>query len=69
MKELLSELKKMSTLEGIASLEKAKEIRARFNSPEEREFIVKYMNNELDAIENDIKTVNATLDHMLSIKE
>lgn len=68
MKELLKELKKMSALDGNASLEKAKEIRLKYNKPEEKEFISQYMRKEMDVIENDIKEVNADLDRMLSIK-
>lgn len=68
MKELLNELKTMSALDGNASLEKAKEIRLKYNKPEEKEFISQYMSKEMDVIENDIKTVNADLDRMLSIK-
>lgn len=68
MKELLNELKTMSALDGNASLEKAKEIRLKYNKPEEIEFISQYMSKEMDVIENDIKTVNADLDRMLSIK-
>lgn len=68
MKELLKELKKMSALDGNASLEKAKEIRLKYNKPEEKEFISQYMCKEMDVIENDIKEVNADLDRMLSIK-
>lgn len=69
MEELLKELQEMSALKDDASLEKAKEIRAKYNSPEEKEFIVRYMNGELKCIENEIKEVDAKLDRMLSIKE
>lgn len=68
MKELLKELQAMSALDGNASLEKAKEIRLKYNKPEEKEFISQYMRKEMDVIENDIKEVNADLDRMLSIK-
>ena len=68
MKELLKELQVMSELDGNASLEKAKEIRLKYNKPEEKEFISQYMRKEMDVIENDIKDVNADLDRMLSIK-
>lgn len=68
MKELLKELQAMSALDGNASLEKAKEIRLKYNKPEEKEFISQYMCKEMDVIENDIKEVNADLDRMLSIK-
>ena len=67
MKELLKELQVMSELDGNASLEKAKEIRLKYNKPEEKEFISQYMRKEMDVIENDIKEVNADLDRMLSI--
>ena len=63
MEELLKELKEMSALKDDASLEKAK-----YNSSKEREFIIKYMNGELDCIENEIKIVDAKLERMLSIK-
>lgn len=69
MEELLKELQEMSALKDDASLEKAKEIRAKYNSPEEKEIIVRYMNGELKCIENGIKEVDAKLDRMLSIKE
>lgn len=69
MEELLKELQEMSALKDDASLEKAKEIRAKYNSPEEKEFIVRYMNGELKCIENEIKEVDAKLDRMLSIRE
>lgn len=69
MEELLKELQEMSALKDDASLEKAKEIRAKYNSPEEKEYIVRYMNGELESIENEIKEVDAKLDRMLSIKE
>lgn len=69
MEELLKELQEMSALKDDASLEKAKEIRAKYNSPEEKEYIVRYMNGELKCIENEIKEVDAKLDRMLSIKE
>lgn len=69
MEELLKELQEMSALKDDASLEKAKEIRAKYNSPEEKEFIVRYMNGESKCIENEIKEVDAKLDRMLSIKE
>ena len=68
MEELLKELKEMSALKDDASLEKAREIRAKYNSSKEREFIIKYMNGELDCIENEIKIVDAKLERMLSIK-
>lgn len=68
MEELLKELQEMSALKDDASLKKAREIRAKYNSPEEREFIIKYMNGELDCIENEIKIVDAKLERMLSIK-
>ncbi|WP_195334108.1 DUF5053 domain-containing protein [Bacteroides salyersiae] len=68
MKELLKELQVMSALDGNASLEKAKEIRLKYNKPEEKEFISQYMCKEMDVIENEIKEVNADLDRMLSIK-
>ena len=68
MEELLKELQEMSALKDDASLKKAREIRAMSNSPEEREFIIKYMNGELDCIENEIKIVDAKLERMLSIK-
>lgn len=68
MEELLKELQEMSALKDDASLEKAREIRAKYNSPKEREFIIKYMNGELDCIENEIKIVDAKLERMLSIK-
>ena len=68
MKELLKELQVMSALDGNASLEKAKEIRLKYNKPEEKEFISQYMRKEMDVIENDIKEVNADFDRMLSIK-
>lgn len=68
MKELLKELQVMNALDGNASLEKAKEIRLKYNKPEEKEFISQYMRKEMDVIENDIKEVNADLDRMLSIK-
>ena len=68
MEELLKELQEMSALKDDASLKKAREIRAKHNSPEEREFIIKYMNGELDCIENEIKIVDAKLERMLSIK-
>lgn len=68
MKELLKELQEMSALKDDASLEKAREIRAKYNSPKEREFIIKYMNGELDSIENEIKIADAKLERMLSIK-
>lgn len=55
----------MSALKDDASLEKAKEIRAKYNSPEEKEYIVRYMNGELESIENEIKEVDAKLDRML----
>lgn len=58
----------MSALDGNASLEKAKEIRLKYNKPEEKEFISQYMRKEMDVIENEIKEVNADLDRMLSIK-
>ena len=58
MKELLKELQVMSELDGNASLEKAKEIRLKYNKPEEKEFISQYMRKEMDVI----------LDRMLSIK-
>lgn len=69
MEELLKELQEMSALKDDASLKKAKEIRAKYNSPEEKEFIVRYMNGELKCIENEIEAVDAKLDRMLSIKE
>lgn len=69
MEELLKELQEMSALKDDASLEKAKEIRAKYNSPEEKEYIVRYMNGELKCIENEIKEVDAKLDRMLSIRE
>lgn len=69
MEELLKELQEMSALKDDASLEKAKEIRAKYNSPEEKEYIVRYMNGELKSIENGIKEVDAKLDRMLSIRE
>lgn len=69
MEELLKELQEMSALKDDASLEKAKEIRAKYNSPEEKEYIVRYMNGELESIENEIEEVDAKLDRMLSIKE
>lgn len=65
MEELLKELQEMSALKDDASLEKAKEIRAKYNSPEEKEYIVRYMNGELESIENEIKEVDAKLDRML----
>lgn len=68
MEELLKELQEMSALKDDASLEKAREIRAKYNSPKEREFIIKYMNGELECIENEIKIVDAKLERMLSIK-
>ena len=68
MEELLKELQEMSALKDDASLKKAREIRAKYNSPEERELIIKYMNGELDCIENEIKIVDAKLERMLSIK-
>lgn len=68
MEELLKELQEMSALKDDASLEKARDIRAKYNSPKEREFIIKYMNGELDCIENEIKIVDAKLERMLSIK-
>lgn len=68
MEELLKELQEMSALKDDASLEKAREIRAKYNSPKEREFIIKYMNGELDSIENEIKIADAKLERMLSIK-
>ena len=68
MEELLKELQEMSALKDDASLKKAREIRAKYNSPEEREFIIKYMNGELNCIENEIKIVDAKLERMLSIK-
>lgn len=68
MEELLKELQEMSALKDDTSLKKAREIRAKYNSPEEREFIIKYMNGELDCIENEIKIVDAKLERMLSIK-
>lgn len=69
MEELLKELQEMSALKDDASLKKAKEIRAKYNSPDEKEFIVRYMNGELKCIENEIEAVDAKLDRMLSIKE
>ena len=60
MKDLLKELQEMSALEGNASLVKAKEIKAKYNTPQEK---------ELKVIESDIQAVNAKLDYMLSIKE
>ncbi|QIU94682.1 hypothetical protein [Bacteroides faecium] len=65
MEELLKELQEMSALKDDASLEKAREIRAKYNSSEKREFITKYMNGELDYIENEIKIVDAKLERML----
>lgn len=58
----------MSALDGNASLEKAKEIRLKYNKPEEIEFISQYMSKEMDVIENDIKVVDADLNRRLSIK-
>lgn len=69
MEELLKELQKMSALKDDASLEKAREIRAKYSSPEEKEFIIKYMNGESNCIENEIKIADAKLERMLSIKE
>lgn len=58
----------MSALDGNASLEKAKEIRLKYNKPEEIEFISQYMSKEMDVIENDIKVVDTDLNRRLSIK-
>ncbi|TGY31976.1 DUF5053 domain-containing protein [Bacteroides caecimuris] len=69
MKDLLKELQEMSALEGNASLVKAKEIKAKYNTPQEKEFIKQYLSEELKVIESDIQAVNAKLDYMLSIKE
>ena len=69
MKDLLKELQDMSALEGNASLVKAKEIKAKYNTPQEKEFIKQYLSEELKVIESDIQAVNAKLDYMLSIKE
>lgn len=68
MEELLKELQEMSVLENDASLEKAKEIRVKYNSPEEKKFIAKYMDKELKHIENDITIVDAKLDCIVSVK-
>lgn len=68
MEKLLKELQMMSALDGNASLEKAKEIRLKYNKPEEIEFISQYMSKEMDVIENDIKVVDADLNRRLSIK-
>lgn len=68
MEELLKELQEMSVLENDASLEKAKEIRVKYNSPEEKEFIARYMDKELKHIENDITLVDAKLDCIVSVK-
>ena len=69
MKDLLKELQEMSALEGNTSLVKAKEIKAKYNTPQEKEFIKQYLSEELKVIESDIQAVNAKLDYMLSIKE
>lgn len=68
MEELLKELQEMSVSENDASLEKAKEIRVKYNSPEEKEFIARYMEKELKHIENDITIVDAKLDCIVSVK-
>ncbi len=69
MEELLKELQLMSSLDDAASTEKMKEIAAKYQSDEEREFIKNYLSGTLDEIGKDIDELDAKLDKMLSIKQ
>ncbi len=59
----------MSTLQGDESLAKAKEISARYTSPDEKAFIQQYMENEADVISQDIAKLDHQLERMLAIKK
>lgn len=59
----------MSALQGDESLTKAKEISAKYTSPNEKAFIQQYMENEADSISRDIAKLDHQLERMLAIKK
>ncbi len=58
----------MSALQGEESIVKAREIAARYTSPEEKAFIEQYMREEGDRIESEIHALDTRLERMIAIK-
>ena len=69
MEELLKELQLMHSLDDAASTRKMKEIAAKYQSEEEREFIKKFLSGTLDQIGADIDGLEEKLDRMATIKQ